>query len=379
MRRRSFLAASAAIAGASLPRILLGQPCPPPSVGVGGDSASTSCGSQTAAADWLTRISGPGVIWYHNFDNAAEVDNFRWTNSYAGGNDPLAVGSSYASNTKWVATGGADGGGYLQLFRPAGTSGDGTYWWRPFSPLTGASNGRGTDDPGGSGTFGHLAPQVYTPSDGSSTLWDWATVPKPGWYGHASYADSTFDGTDFYIQVRVKVDPNRTTPGNIQVGKLVSYSTTRNSYTNQEVVTYSADFATGGVGVPNRHNMYEGYNYRPLKGSGYSSGTQNPKNWAYSFGWDTLLFHCTPGTNGGSDNGGTNTRLEVWAAHEGETAYTKIWDITYAAYFDGGTYFKNGWNAFLCWIYQNGLQNSAFYQKYDQIIFSKASIACPQV
>jgi len=295
-----------------------------------------------------------------------------------GGNDPLAKGSPYASNTAWVASGGADGGGYMRLYRPTGTVGDGTYWWRPFSPLTGASNGRGQNDPGAGGT---LPLQTYTATDGGSALYNYMDRARPGWYGHADYHNTgAFDGTDFWVQVRVKIDPRRTKAGNVVNGKLLNFSTTRLSYTNQEIVTVSAYPTPAGEGTPNIHAMYDGtYGYLRDKGV----GTKNPTNWAYSFGWDTLLYHVTPGhQNTVTGTIVKDTRLEVWAARQGETQYTKIWDVMYDAWFDTPLEYtpnmKNGWNAFICWIYQNGEYNSEFFQCFDQIIFSKSMIPCPQ-
>lgn len=335
--------------------------------------------STTAAADWAARTSGPGVVWFHNFDSAAEVNAFRWSGGYAGGNDPLAVAPG-ASNVAWVSSGGADGGGYMQLTRPAGNGSniDTRYWHRPFNPLTGASNGRGQDDPGANGT---IAPQTFIATNGGSQLYNWGVPsnPKSGWYGHASDQNNFYDGTDFYVQIRVMADPRRTTPGNIQVGKFTSFTTTVNSYTNQELVTYAGYWSgAASIGMPNIHNVYQGYNYTPL--ADVSTGTRNPisPQWSYSGGWDTLLYHVTPGRDGVNE-----TRYEVWAAHAGETSYTKIWDATYAAHYDGGAnssgaVARPGWNAMLCWIYHNGATMSEFWQRFDQIIFSKAFIACPQ-
>lgn len=336
----------------------------------------------SAAADWQSRISGPGVVWYHNFDSAAEVAAFRWTGGYAGGNDPGGIGDADAQYVQWVASGGADGGGYMQLTRNS-PSMDGNYWYRPFNPLTGASNGRGQDDPGANGT---IAPQTFIATQGGSQLYNWAQAsnPKHGWYGHSSYQDSRFDGTDFYVQVRVMADPRRTSPGNIQVGKFTSFTTTNFSYTAQELVTYAGYWeGAAAVGKANIHNMYRGVDYSPIDSS-IATGQINPVSpkWAYSGGWDTLLYHVTPGTNGGT--GANRTRIEVWGAHPGETSYTKCWDCYVPMSFDpagnsAGTLARPGWNAMLCWIYHNGASMSVFWQRYDQIIFSKAFIACPQV
>lgn len=382
MKRRDFLSTSATIAGAAaIPGVSLGQakPCPPSSIGVtGGSSGATPCNNKSAAADWATRISGSGVVWYHNFDSAAEVDAFRWTGGYMGGNDPGGIGNSNAKYVEWVPSGGADGGGYLQLTRKSSAM-DGNCWWRPFNPLTGTSNGRGQDDPGANGT---IAPRTLIATQGGTQVYNWMASSKPGWYGHSSDQNSYYDGNDFYLQIRVMADPRRTMEGNIQVGKFTSFTTTANSYTNQELVTYSGNWeGSAAAGKANIHNVYQGYNYAPL--ADISTGTRNPisPKWAYSGGWDTLLYHVVPGREGVKE-----TRFEVWAAHPGDTSYTNIWDTTYAAHYDAGTadsagtlIYRPGWNAMLCWIYHNGATMSEFWQRYDQIIFSKQFIPCPTV
>lgn len=361
----------------------------------------------TASSDWETRINDPLVVWYHNFDSAAEVNAFRWTGAYGGGNDPLAVGNANAQYVQWVSSGGADGGGYMQLTRYSSAM-DNNYWWRPFAPLDGQSNGRGVDDPAANGTLtvGHM---VAT-NGGSQTLdWGLPSNPKPGWYGHSSDQNSFYDGGDFWVQLRVMVDPRRTTSGNPQVGKFTSFTNTNESYTQQELVTYSGYWGnnTPSVGSANYHNVYQGYNYAPLSDvATTSSGTRiqlgsdlgvcdpysqvNSGCWAYAVNgtWDTLLYHVMPGRNGVSE-----TRYQVWAAHDGETVYTKIWDVIYPAHYESGTSSSGGvnrpgWNALLCWIYQNGASMSTFWQRFDQIIFKKGNggvnpdtdgIACPQV
>jgi hypothetical protein len=189
------------------------------------------------------------------------------------------------------------------------------------------------------------------------------------------------------------MDPRRTTSGNSQVGKLIFLTITDFSLSAQEIVTYSGAFHPGGVGTPNFHRMYIGGS-PPIESSdslgrpGQQVGSElanysiqdNWCNivtspgfcWAYSGGWDTLLYHVTPGLGGSSD-----TRMEVWAAHEGETSYTKIWDLFYLTNFSSAP--PNGWNALLCSVYNNGLNNSEFWHRYDQLIFSKEFIPCPQI
>lgn len=396
MKRRDFLLTTATMAGAAIPGVGFGQskPCPPPGMGAtGGTSTTTACATPSVAADWASRIAGAGVVWYHNFDSKAEVDQFRWTGGYNGGNDPNAAGSG-GNYVMHQASGGADGGGFMRLTYPQGSaSGRGnSYWHRPFNALTGAGNGRGQDDPGASGT---IAPVAFPVSNGSSTLYSWGTQSNPGWYMHPTHQSANpgkFQGHDFWLQVRVRraerpgPPPNSGSYSNI-TGKLVWFTTTNSSYTAQEIVTYGQSAAEDVAGQYGRHRIYGGYNYQPFGGSqDNESVTLSNLNvgWRYSGGWDTLLYHVTPGPNNGT---GTNrTRIEIWAAHAGETSYTKIWDTLYTGHFDGGSNSVGaenlpGWNALILAIYHNGsaFNTTAFNFDYDQVIFSKQFIPCPTV
>ncbi|MBV6416818.1 MAG: hypothetical protein CMLOHMNK_01433 [Steroidobacteraceae bacterium] len=392
MKRRDFLVSTATMAGAAIPVVGFGQskPCPPPGVSAGGGTtASTTCANESVAADWAARIAGAGVVWHHNFDSAAEVNQFRWTNGP--GNDPggLGPGGQYVTHQ---ASGGADGGGFMRLAYPLGNASGrgGSYWHRPFNPLTGAGNGRGVDDPGASGT---IAPVAFVATQNGSVLYNWGNESNPGWYMHpahqASYSGK-FQGHDFWLQVRVRRAQRPGPPpdsGNYSyiTGKNVWFTTTNSSYTAQEIVTYGQAAGEDVVGKYGRHRMYGGYNYNPFGGSqDNESVTISNLNvaWRYSGGWDTLLYHVTPGTNGGT--GSNRTRIEVWAAHQGETSYTKIWDTLYTGHFDGGSNSVGapglpGWNALILAIYHNGstFTTTAFDFDYDQVIFSKQFIPCP--
>ena len=208
----------------------------------------------------------------------------------------------------------------------------------------------------------------------------------------ASYP-GRFQGADFWLQVRVRraempgAPPDSANYSHI-TGKLVWFTTTNSSYTAQELVTYGQSASNGdAVGTRSRHNVYSGQNFNSLSGGQPNASValaNTTLNWRYSGGWDTLLYHITPGTAGGT--GDNRTRVEVWAVHEGETAYTKIWDVTYTQGFDGGTNSVGapalpGWNALILAIYHNGsaFTTTAFNFDYDQVIFSKAFIACPAI
>lgn len=375
MKRRDFLLSSVGVAGVVLPTLGRGQnrPCPPPSVNVsGGTSATTPCGSASAEADWLARSTGQGVVWAHDFRNQAEVDLFRWTGGYAGGNDPLGKGSGAMKCFRQTAD-GVTGGACLEQIRPAGANEASGAWWRPFSAVN--NNGRGFPDPAANGT---VPVHNWNPTDGGNQTNSWGTR---GVYGHPSYAGPGFDGTEFYLQMRVKMDPRRLSAGMPQVGKLTFLSHTAASLTAQELVTYSGALFTG----KNFFRVY-GPGFTPLEvldtlgrpgqqvgnDLGFCDVTASPGNcWAWSGGWDTVMYHITPGRQGVAE-----THFVVFAAHEGETVYRKIWDQLYATNYD----FDKGWNALITSSFQNGFPcPSEFWHRYDQIILSRQLIPCPLV
>jgi hypothetical protein len=328
--------------------------------------------NSTTDASWNARISEPNVVWYHNFDTAAEVNQFRWTGGFNSGQDPNSLGTG-GNLVTHVTSGGADGGGFMRILYPAGSSaGQGnSYWWRPFNPLTASTNGRGIVDPAASGS---LTPLAFNVTSGSGTVNTWTTQSNPGWYMHPTHQASNpgkFQGHDFYLQVRTR---RAQTPGappdnlpsytNI-TGKHVWFANTNYTYVVQELVTYGYSVGNGDqVGVQSRHNVYVGQSFESLADQGSEYNTtltvnNNTVNWRYSGGWDTLLYHITPGTNGGT--GSNRTRVEVWAQHDltlfpaESGVYTKIWDATYTQGFDNnGTGPLPGWNALILAAYHNG-------------------------
>jgi len=383
MKRRDFLCASSGVAGLILPRFVVSQarPCMPPSMALqGGMAANTVCTTTTADADWQARISGAGVVWYHNFVSDAEVNNFRWTpigNAPAGygnwsGNDPNALGTNATLLHRLTSDGPAPGVACMEIVRAAGTN-DGSNWWRPFSPLKGGTttgNGRGVgnDDPGANGT---IAPLTFAPTNGGSQTSGWG---NHGWYANQAYLSTSpaaFDGTEYYIQCRVKIDPNRAQPPNTSVdqGKLFYFTRTDRSATDQEVVTTSFHGTTG----VDYFSAYRSVGIAWVFQGGGSS-------WQWPLGqWATILFHVKPGTMPGALGSGTgnpDTLFEAWGARAGETAYTQICSVSNVALpFD----VQWGHNALIASIYQNGSNMTQFYQRFAQIIFSKSFIPCPQV
>lgn len=339
---------------------------------------------QTAVADWQSRISGPGVVWYHGFESDNEVNNFRWTPGFSSGNDPQAVGTARAPLVRRITTDGSvkSSGGTtscLEILRLAGSA-DGSNWWRPMSPIqggttTGNGRGAGQNDPGAAGT---ITPKAFAPTSGGSQTASW----NGGVYANpAEQTGSSVDGTEYYMQARVKIDARRTQgAANLGVteGKLFYLTRTDRSNTDQEIVIES--YHPGGGG--NAMSAYRGGGYVHLyQDAGASNpqvGSESGSLWTWPPGeWATILFHVRPGTMSGglgSLTGNGDTLFEVWVARQNETSYTKIWSQNIDLSFD----VLWGHNAVICDTYHNGETMTEFYHRYDQLIFSKQFIPCPQ-
>jgi hypothetical protein len=385
LKRRDFLI-KAGLTGVGLPVLARAAlPCPPPSVSVsGGTSATTPCTVGNAMSDWLARIGGPGVVWYNGFESDAEMNLYRWA-SAANGNDPNAT----APDAHKLARGTTGGPGgtfpYISITRPAGAAEVDTVWWRPFSPLTGASNGRGVDDPAAGGT---IPLQTWAPQGNVNEMVQW----DKGWYSQNS---AIADGTDFYLQTRIKMDPNASASGMNSPCKLLEIGASVRTFTDQNLVTY----LNGSNGDPtkNYHRMYLDYNVSPIEnddllarpgqqvggdlstnyaGGAYCDVGVHPQNcWYYSGGWDTLLYHITPGPA----TAPSKCAIQVYAARQGATSYTKLWDMQWnqPAWYDPA---RQGWNALYFATYSNGFnQPRPFTSGYAQVILSKQFIPCPQV
>lgn len=342
----------------------------------------TEAPALTLAQDFQNRISGPDVVWYHDFDTDAEVDQFRWTGGCQ--NDPNDA--TEPGTVTWSGTEGITPGALL-LVRHAGAD-DGSNWWRTFSPLTGASNGRGVDDPGAG-----ITPRVFTPTQCGSQTANWVG----GYYGHASYHaanPSEFEGTEFWIQARVRYDPERVNQPD--GGKTFYFTRMDQSGTDQEIVTVSGWTVEGQAYFRMYRSLSGGLLISDAGGasvSGHQPGTEYgsvgdglcrydaagisdgriANCWHWPLGeWATVLYHVVPGLDDAGD-----TVIQAWIAEDGETEYTKIWDMSNADLFYD---VRNGISALIASAYMNG---ATFTQPvttiFDQVIFSKAWVAPPQV
>lgn len=209
----------------------------------------------------------------------------------------------------------------------------------------------------------------YNPTQGSGAI----NTHQFGWYGHRDYHTSVFDGSEFWLQLRVKRDLARGTNG---VGKSVEIlQAARISPSHQTLVTYSS-LSLGGAW--RAYAYWDGRGAFPIQQQAgriaSETTTVQPGGvlplWTYSGGWDTLMYHFIPGHEDTVD-----TRFEVYAAREGETQYTLITSGLYQVTSFLG---QRGWQALALMTYNNGETHPAFTDRYDQIILSQQSIPCPQ-
>lgn len=333
-------------------------------------------------ADWQARISGTGVVWHHNFESAAEVNAFRWSPGFGGGNDPND--SAFPNRVRWISTDGFAGGGCLEMNRTAGSD-DGCEWWRPFSPLTAPGNGKAANDPAANGT---LTVRTWNPTSGGSQT----NTHAFGRYGNPAYAgDGNFDGNEYWIQVRVKYDSDRLAANNPGGGKMFYFTLCETSAPAQEIITESRDQTFNAAYLSCYRSVSP-----PLEGDTPGAGNQpgtaigvvdsgicsfdNTSGraancWQFPLDqWVTLLYHCIPGTDSGS-----NTTFEIFACHAGEAKYRRIWRQTNVnlPYTSGR---PRCHSALIVSQYMNA-QNfgTAFTHRFTQLIFSRNWIPPPKI
>ena len=339
------------------------QPCPPTIVDDNGNpiAGSGTCGSGTSAdreQDWQARISGPGVVWFHNFASASEVDQFREDGdlSYVPNDGNPTSNSRWTrqNSVVWNTDDGITGGGCLEIIRFAGST-DSRNWYRPLSPLSSPGNGRASDDPAANGSIPLDADGTWGPPS-RTNAW------QAGNYGPASTGN--WEGDEFFIQYALKVSSSRLA-GNVFGGKVQYITRQDRSLTAQELVT-SYDY-----------DVREWRIYK--QGTGTISGDIGNPLHVFDE-WVTYLVHVVPGDeveNAGPDQGGSNTRLNVYRHRAGENGYTQIFSRNDLAIDYQNAYLK-AWNAIIFSGYFNGFNfPEDFYQRYDEVIFSREYIPPP--
>lgn len=369
-------------------------------------------------SDWTKRRSGPSVVWAHNFDAATEVNNFRNVPGVGiSQNDP-------DGRVTWVSTDGFAGGGCVQIAIPTGGTANHS-WWRPMAALAAGSNGKATPDPAANGAV--RLNTGYDPTQASANY-----NFRKGYYAHPAVQSTypfwptagitdVYDGTEFWLQMRVKIQGTRWSPGN-PPGKLLYIDITGmtgdqeiivRSVNNPDSITGKAFFQTNPLlmytsfgGMPNSIiGPVQGSYTGSLEPGGpyeatctYSANLANPGVcWEFPADtWTTLLFHVIPGRDNSASSGlplsswpfGDCT-IEVWKCDAGESAYTKLFekfDLKWT-YFSNPQSSGNGptgqwhppaFNSIAPSGYMNNVNAATgWYQRYTQLIFSKDWIPPP--
>lgn len=316
------------------------RPCPPILNESDATSSSADCRID-ATKDWLYRSTLPGVKWAHNFESDEEITFWLWAGGI--GDDP----NRESTGGKLVTRDTSDfvsGGGSLKLLREAGTA-ESASWWRPMSAMQ--ESGRGEPDIG----YAESSPTISSPRQNDCCRI--ATWPH-GNYGPSSTGE--WEGSEFYLQMRMKLDPVRRDDETVG-GKIIYLTRTERSLVAQEVVTYYRG------GPPHTFGLYKA-------GSPAINNDVSYVDHVYDE-WFTVLYRIVPG-----DENQPNTTIEVWRALQGESSYTKIYEVLDEAIDYQDTYNK-AWNAVLISIYHNGIELPEFWQKYDEIIFSTEYIPPP--
>jgi hypothetical protein len=288
-------------------------------------------------ADWLYRSTLDGVVWAHDFRNAAEVSQFRMDGTLHDLSGTLKPGTCFQDTGD-----GITGGACLQVLRLAGDNDPGT-WWRPMAAVD--NNGQPGND---LAAQGDVTVRAWNPVH--NTEWSRFNFPDFGNYGPPS--TGSWEGEHFWMQVQYKLDPRRLAasfPG----GKIVYHTRVEQSLTAQECVTYykggsAPNFAIYKAGSPEIPNEIAAVPHIFNE-------------------WVTYLYRFAPG-----DENQAETIIEVWRQRHtiGEKEYTKIFQAR-SEPIDYQDIYPKAWNACLFSGYHNNATLPEFWQKYDQIIFSR--------
>jgi hypothetical protein len=310
-------------------------------------------------------------------------------------------------------------------------------WNRPFPAFASPGNGKPADDVNNAGvTLRTWSPLATTSSN---------AIYGYGWYGRAEYQATystwqptngtgganigsprvaPWDGDEFYIQFRVKIDrrfwdnhlPLDASTTNVDTTwahkllfiqsqstvpqQLVPFLSNNNKYNIPTTRTAPFQWYTTQAGRQLTTNLDGTGSYQP--GSQWqATATYAASNLAAGSAWEwfddewvTVLIRVKPGlhwdrTGNPSATGVRNTVLEVKVARDGE-AYTTVFSqsdqaISYGSTNDSQGEFFNalpGYCAFIPTMYLNvdlgaTPPKKSYYHRFTQIIFSKQSIPAP--
>lgn len=351
-----------------------------------GATLGTTSGHQlklipSAEADWQTRASAAGVIWAHDFRTDAEVDSFRWENGK--GDDPGRVSPGAAELIRQTSDGiaGTDGA-CIEITRGLGL-GNQQLWWRPFSPSA-VGNGSAAI-PGGLNVF--AGPNQY-PGASAISNWNHGNVVNINEAGGSERISG-----DIYFSFRMKLDPRIIQNGYIGTdfgGKILYVSRTEASLVAQEVIMQTGEQTPPTAADVHLVQFNRYLDYRAMLSNTAQPGsiTANQKQPGssllptlvqYPYGeWRSYMFHFVAGReNDGLSGQFWDSQIQLYQCADGDTAWTKIWDVqTYG--FDFQNSYTKGWNAIILSNFHNaGYDGNPFWMRWTQCILSTQWINPP--
>lgn len=381
--------------------------------------AATQGGATTLQQDFDNRMNAAGVVWGHDFKLSTEVSNFAHDSHLS--SDPYTLSHS--------PTGGLSGGRCIMTVPAGGTAVSG--WDRPFSPFvagTTSGNGRGAGNPDPA-LGGTLTRQSWTLESNNAQIGKWGkgyychsaynndgTARNPG--GSSGFTADNIPGNEFYIQALIRIPAARFASGQPD-GKLLmvmitgdgptvltgqprtpdqelvvksnpnsiyemytNFGRQSNSFIYSDQANQSGNFQPGGVAP-----LCDSANH----GQGPLDSDPAMRNLCWMWQpdiWHAILIYMKPGHNGDPTgdspsfpNAANDTIVKIWMARQGETSYTKIWDKSdYVWCYGGGDPWPMGFNMLAFNAYMNDQPAIAGWtHEMAQCIFSRSTIACPQV
>ena len=307
-------------------------------------------------------------------------------------------------------------------------------WNRPLSPIVAGDNGKATADHAKGGT---MTRRNWAGTRLAASAWN------TGHYSHADYHSTSpgytaadFDGSEYYLQYRVRFSAGRFRTLDQPGGKLIMHSgvsgdvdhlieqaipyyryaedgstppwdESRTLFGTDPAITarpqlYATKWAFATVssppaGFPAPNNFqtdaYPNTCYyvslAPNSGGlGQGSG-YNACWWWPEEQWVTVLMRVKFGKQNTpaqfmDETGTQDMTIEMWVAKQGETQYTKIFSENRLSWRwqanDGTDAAIKGWNAVRLTSYANEEPfTTEAYHDFDQVILSHDFIPCPQV
>lgn len=300
--------------------------------------------SLTALQDWVNRSTAAGVTQAIRFDTSSAVTTYRH-------------GDGQQANVIRNATDGIIGDGCLEVTVPSADGANSGAWRCPV--INGMTDGQG------------------------------------------------FGSSDWYVQFRVKLGPNRLTPsvdgGGFKFCNMSEYipssPNSSRSHASNEIVLNNQNwygiltsYREHPVSGPTLLDRTDGNGIHLQtavdKGAGvsdpfaryclYQSGNASSGCWFFNEQeWFTVYMRIRIVDYGGT---GTGNQFDLWVARPGETSYTQLQDVRdFRIGSDGAL--PQGINGIWLLPYDTNRSSASYstWQRYDQVIVSTQPIICPQI